>query len=113
MGCGERPMERKLIATFKHGKIGSPQFVARWFLAVIHQKVDFCHFPFLVAVLIFSLKRELVMNRCPNCNKRLIAMTDRTGHTEYRCLKCDKVDPIKTDLAKWADSPLAKSVSGP
>src|SRR4030081_1760458 len=56
MGRGERPMERKLIATFKHGKIGSPQFVARWFLAVIHQKVDFCHFPFLVPV--FNISPE-------------------------------------------------------
>ena len=51
------------------------------------------------------------MERCPKCNKRLIAMTDRTGHTENRCLKCDKVDPIKTNLAKWADSPLATKVS--
>jgi phage FluMu protein Com len=45
--------------------------------------------------------------RCPKCNKRLMAMTDRTGRTELRCLKCDKVDPMKTDTAKWADSPLA------
>lgn len=45
--------------------------------------------------------------RCPHCNKRLIAMTDRTGHTEFKCLKCDKVDPLKTVAAKWADSPLA------
>jgi hypothetical protein len=34
-------------------------------------------------------------------------MTDRTGRTELRCLKCDKVDPMQSDAAKWADGPLA------
>jgi len=43
--------------------------------------------------------------------KLLMAMTDRTGHTELRCLKCDKVDPMKTDAMKWADSPLASPSS--
>jgi phage FluMu protein Com len=47
-------------------------------------------------------------NRCANCNKLLMAMTDRTGHTELRCLKCDKVDPMKTDAVKWADSPIGE-----
>ena len=47
------------------------------------------------------------VNRCPKCNKRLMAMTDRTGKTELRCLKCEKVDPMKTDAAKWADSGLS------
>ncbi|KJC60205.1 hypothetical protein UP10_14110 [Bradyrhizobium sp. LTSPM299] len=37
----------------------------------------------------------------------LMAMTDRTGRTELRCLKCDQVDPMKTHAAKWAASPLA------
>jgi phage FluMu protein Com len=50
-------------------------------------------------------------NRCPKCNKLLMAMTDRTGHTELRCLKCDKVDPMKTDAVKWAGSPLASPAS--
>jgi tRNA(Ile2) C34 agmatinyltransferase TiaS len=45
--------------------------------------------------------------RCPQCRRRLMAMTDRTGRTELRCLKCDKVDPMKTVAVKWADSPLA------
>src|SRR5467141_3856593 len=31
----------------------------------------------------------------------------RTGRTELKCLKCDEVDPMKTDAAKWADSALA------
>jgi hypothetical protein len=37
-----------------------------------------------------------------------MAMTDKTGRTELRCLKCDKLDPMKTDAAKWADSSLAQ-----
>ena len=46
------------------------------------------------------------VTRCPKCKKRLMAMTDRTGRTELICLKCDRVDPMKTDAAKWADSTL-------
>jgi phage FluMu protein Com len=46
-------------------------------------------------------------HRCPKCKKLLLAMTDRTGRTELRCLKCDRIDPMKTDAAKWAESPLA------
>jgi hypothetical protein len=36
-----------------------------------------------------------------------MAMTDRTGRTELRCVKCERIDPMKTDLAKWAESTLA------
>jgi hypothetical protein len=36
-----------------------------------------------------------------------MATTERTGRTELKCLKCDEVDPMKTDAAKWADSALA------
>jgi phage FluMu protein Com len=46
-------------------------------------------------------------HRCPKCNKLLMAMTDRTGRTELRCLKCDQIDPMKTRAVRWADSPLA------
>jgi phage FluMu protein Com len=49
------------------------------------------------------------ITRCPKCTKRLMAMTDTTGRTDLRCLKCDKVDPMKTDAVKWANS----SLSGP
>jgi len=49
------------------------------------------------------------ITRCPKCNKRLTAVSDRNGRTELCCLKCDKVDPMKTDAAKWANS----SLSGP
>lgn len=50
--------------------------------------------------------------RCPKCHRRLMAMTDKTGRTELRCLKCDKVDPMKIDAAKWADSFLAQPPTG-
>ena len=46
------------------------------------------------------------ITRCPKCNKRLTATTERTGRTELKCLKCDEVDHMKTDAAKLADSPL-------
>jgi phage FluMu protein Com len=45
-------------------------------------------------------------HRCPKCNKLLMAMTDRTGRTELRCLKCDQVE-----TAKWAESSLAGPTS--
>jgi phage FluMu protein Com len=51
--------------------------------------------------------------RCPKCNRLLIAMTDRTGRTEVRCAKCEQIDPMKTETArKWANSNLAKPESG-
>jgi hypothetical protein len=34
-------------------------------------------------------------------------MSNRTGRTELVCLKCDNIDPMKTDAAKWASSSLA------
>jgi phage FluMu protein Com len=46
-------------------------------------------------------------HRCPKCKKLLMAMTDGTGKIELRCLKCDQVDPLKTNAIKWANSPLA------
>jgi hypothetical protein len=49
-------------------------------------------------------------SRCPTCRERLIAMTDRTGRTSLVCLKCDNIDPMKTDAAKWANSSLASSL---
>ena len=49
-------------------------------------------------------------SRCPKCRKRLMAMTDRTGRTTLVCLRCDPVDPMKTDAIKWAQSSLAASI---
>jgi hypothetical protein len=46
-------------------------------------------------------------SRCPGCKRRLMAMTDRTGRTELVCMKCDKIDPMKTSAARWANSSLA------
>jgi phage FluMu protein Com len=51
--------------------------------------------------------------RCPKCNRLMIAMTDRKGRTEDRCVKCDQIDPMKTDaVRKWANSSLVKPQGG-
>jgi hypothetical protein len=49
------------------------------------------------------------LDRCSRCRKLLIAMTDRTGKTRSVCVKCDKIDPMKTDALKWANSPLGRT----
>jgi hypothetical protein len=49
------------------------------------------------------------VSRCPKCKKRLIAITARTGSRTMACLKCDNVDPMKTEMAKWANSCLIQS----
>jgi len=50
------------------------------------------------------------MDRCPLCNRRMKTVLGSTGRTEFQCLDCDKVDPMKTDAVKWAESPLAAPV---
>jgi hypothetical protein len=50
-------------------------------------------------------------SRCPQCKKRLMAMTDKAGRTTLVCLKCDRVDPMETDAVKWANSGLAAPAS--
>lgn len=47
------------------------------------------------------------MDRCPQCNKRMKAVLGETGRTEFKCLECDRVDPLQTDAVKWAESPLS------
>jgi hypothetical protein len=47
------------------------------------------------------------LTRCPRCSRRMKAVATDDGKTGLRCLQCDEVDPLKTDAAKWADSPLA------
>jgi phage FluMu protein Com len=54
-----------------------------------------------------DVEGHMDVTRCPKCEKRLMAMTDQNGRTELRCLKCDRIDPIKIEAAKWADSSLA------
>jgi len=51
-------------------------------------------------------------SRCPRCKRRLIVMTDRTGRTKMACLKCDNIDPMKTDAVKWANSSLVRRGAG-
>jgi DNA-directed RNA polymerase subunit M/transcription elongation factor TFIIS len=47
-------------------------------------------------------------HRCPKCKKLMMAMTDRTGKTRLRCVKCNKIDPMKTDAVKLASSGLSQ-----
>jgi hypothetical protein len=46
--------------------------------------------------------------RCSRCKKRMKAVIAENGRTEFRCLECDLIDPIKTDAVKWAKGPLAE-----
>jgi hypothetical protein len=32
------------------------------------------------------------------------------GRTTMVCLRCDNIDPMKTEMAKWASSSLARSL---
>jgi tRNA(Ile2) C34 agmatinyltransferase TiaS len=41
--------------------------------------------------------------RCSKCQKRMIAVGD-----EYKCLRCDAVDPLATEAVKWASGGLTK-----
>jgi tRNA(Ile2) C34 agmatinyltransferase TiaS len=49
------------------------------------------------------------MDRCPRCNKRMKVVMGENGRTEFKCLECDRVDPLQTDAVKWAESPLARA----
>jgi tRNA(Ile2) C34 agmatinyltransferase TiaS len=44
--------------------------------------------------------------RCPRCSIRMMPVATSDGRTGLKCLQCDKVDPLKTEAVKWADSPL-------
>jgi hypothetical protein len=46
--------------------------------------------------------------RCTKCGKWTVPTIQSDGRTELKCIRCDSVDPMDTELAKWADSPLAK-----
>ena len=57
-----------------------------------------------------SVDAPILRNKLPENDTwgiGLMAMTDKTGRTELRCLKCDQIDPMKTVAVKWADGPLA------
>jgi hypothetical protein len=34
------------------------------------------------------------------------SVLSRDGSTDFKCLTCDELDPLKTDAVKWADNPL-------
>ena len=44
--------------------------------------------------------------RCTRCGKRMIAVMTASLRTELQCIWCNAVDPLKSDAAKWASSPL-------
>jgi hypothetical protein len=57
--------------------------------------------------------REDLMDRCPHCDKRMLALLGKTVRNEFGCLGGDKVDPLKAYAAKWAESPFStKAASG-
>ena len=45
--------------------------------------------------------------RCLHCGKRMVFAPSFTGRAQLQCVFCDKLDPLKIEAAKWADSPLA------
>jgi hypothetical protein len=47
------------------------------------------------------------VTHCPQCGKKLVATLGTLGRTELTCLCCDKVPPMQTEFAKWADGPRA------
>jgi len=47
------------------------------------------------------------ISRCRQCGRLLVPVLSANGRTELLCMKCDDVDPLRTDAAKWAKSPLA------
>jgi len=51
------------------------------------------------------------VSRCSHCGKRLAPAPSFTGRRELKCVFCEQLDPLKIDAAKWAQSPLAVSLS--
>jgi hypothetical protein len=47
------------------------------------------------------------LTRCPRCKKPMKTVLKSDGRTDFLCLECDNLDPLITDAAKWANSPLA------
>ena len=47
------------------------------------------------------------ISRCAHCKRLLVPVLSANGRTELLCFRCDEVDPLTTDVAKWAKSPLA------
>ena len=49
--------------------------------------------------------------RCPHCQKRMKVVMAPNRRTDFKCLKCDLVDPLQTDALRWAEGPLALSAA--
>jgi len=47
------------------------------------------------------------MHGCPRCHTRMKTVLGESGRTEFKSFDCAKVDPLQTDAAKWAESPLS------
>src|ERR1700710_394106 len=75
--------------------------------------IHHCCRRFLNVNLTTPISLAMDMTRCPKCKKRLMAMIDRTGRTDLRCLKCDKVDPLKNVAVEWKDTARAKASAQP
>lgn len=45
--------------------------------------------------------------RCTKCGKRMVSVFLDNGRAELHCIRCEPVvDPLKTELVRWAQSPL-------
>lgn len=42
--------------------------------------------------------------RCPTCRKQMVHAVVEKGVATYRCLDCERIDPMKTDVIKLAHS---------
>jgi hypothetical protein len=47
------------------------------------------------------------VSHCTKCGKRTVPTLVANGRTELKCIRCEPVDPMQTNFAKWADNPLA------
>lgn len=47
---------------------------------------------------------------CKTCGQptKFMLQPDGKGPRTYQCIKCDRPDPLRSPVAKWAESPLAK-----
>jgi len=51
---------------------------------------------------------------CKTCGHptKLMLPPDGNGPRTFQCIHCDWPDPLKSPMAKWADSPLAAPPTG-
>lgn len=51
------------------------------------------------------------VTRCLHCGERLVPVLTVNGRTDLKCVWCDKIDPMDTDVPRWGDSPSPASVT--